>query len=247
MPLLLFLLGAGAALLSHLAPFPMLLDVTDRTVWRMPHAADDKVIYLTYDDGPNPAATPALLDVLAAAEVSATFFVIDRHLTADTAPLVARMFGEGHAVALHSHTRRTMFMQPRALAETLRQAAGRIEQLGGGRPCRAFRPHGGGRSGEMLAGLERIDYTLVGWTFRLWDWDWFRRPDPVRVARRIARHASPGAIVVIHDGHHENPRADRQYAVRATALLVPQLRERGFRFGRICGTDGRVAASELAP
>jgi peptidoglycan/xylan/chitin deacetylase (PgdA/CDA1 family) len=243
MPLLLLLLGAGAVVLSHLAPFPMLLDVTERTVWRMPHARDDQVVYLTYDDGPNPAATPALLDVLAAAEVSATFFVIDRHLTADTAPLVARMFDEGHAVALHSHTRRKMFMRPRALAATLQQAADRIERLGGGRPCRAFRPHGGGRSGEMLAGLERIDYTLVGWTFRLWDWDWFRRPDPERLARRLARRISPGAIVVIHDGHHENPRADRQYAVRATALLVPQLRERGFRFGTICGADGRVQAA----
>ena len=86
MPLLLLLLGAGAVVLSHLAPFPMLLDVTERTVWRMPHAPDDEVVYLTYDDGPNPAATPALLDVLAAAEVPATFFVIDRHLTAETAP-----------------------------------------------------------------------------------------------------------------------------------------------------------------
>jgi peptidoglycan/xylan/chitin deacetylase (PgdA/CDA1 family) len=247
MPLLLFLLGAGAAVLSHLAPFPMLLDVTDRTVWRMAHAPDDRVIYLTYDDGPNPAATPALLDVLAREQASATFFVIDRHLTDETASIVARMFDEGHAVALHSHTRRKMFMRPQALADTLQAAAGRIERLAGGRPCRAFRPHGGGRSGEMLAGLERIDYTLVGWTFRLWDWDWFRRPDPERLADRLARRVSPGAIVVIHDGHHENPRADRQYAVyavRATALLVPQLRERGFRFGKICGADGVVQAAE---
>jgi peptidoglycan-N-acetylglucosamine deacetylase len=247
MPLLLFLLGAGAAVLSHLAPFPMLLDATDRSVWRMPHASDDKVIYLTYDDGPNPTATAGLLDLLAAERVPATFFVIDRHLTPETAPLVARMFHEGHAVALHSHTRKKMFMHPQALADTLQDAAGRIEQLAGGRPCRAFRPHGGGRSGEMLAGLQRIDYTLIGWTFRLWDWDWFRRPDPARVARRIARHASPGAIVVIHDGHHENPRADRQYAIRATALLIPQLRDAGYRFGKICGADRRVAPGEVAP
>ena len=176
-------------------------------------------------------------------EVSATFFVLDRHLTRETLPILRRAFEEGHAVALHSHTRRKMFMRPQALADTLQEAAGRIERLAGGRPCRAFRPHGGGRSGEMLAGLERIDYTLVGWTFRLWDWDWFRRPDPERLAWRLARRISPGAIVVIHDGHHENPRADRQYAVRATALLVPQLRERGFRFGTICGADGRVVAA----
>jgi peptidoglycan/xylan/chitin deacetylase (PgdA/CDA1 family) len=159
MPLLLFLVGAAVVLVSHVAPFPMLLDGVepDRVVWRMPHPAGDRTVYLTYDDGPNPTATPALLDLLRAEHVPATFFVIDRHLTPDTAPIVRRAFEEGHAVGLHSHTRRKMFMRPDELVRTLTAAADRIEQLAGHRPCRAFRPHGGGRSSEMLAALESID------------------------------------------------------------------------------------------
>ena len=104
----LILAALGIAALAHLAPFPFLLDVTDRTIWRMPKGRPPTV-YLTFDDGPNPTATPQLLDVLARHGVSATFFIIDKHLTRETAPIVRRAFEEGHAVALHSHTRTIWF------------------------------------------------------------------------------------------------------------------------------------------
>src|SRR5688572_33327393 len=72
-------------------------------------ASDPPTVYLTFDDGPNPAATPQLLDVLRQHDVKATFFVIDRYITAETLPILRRTFEEGHAVALHSDTRRLMF------------------------------------------------------------------------------------------------------------------------------------------
>ena len=127
-----------------------------------------------------------------------------------------------------------MVMSPTQLADTLTGAADRIEQLAGQRPCRAFRPHGGWRSGQMYAGLARIDHALVGWGWGLWDFNWYRRPDPTALVDRLARRVSDGDIIVIHDGHHENPEADRQYAIDATASLVPALRARGFQFGKIC-------------
>ena len=102
--------------------------------WSMP-VGGAPTLYLTYDDGPNPTATPALLDVLAREGAVATFFVLDRHLDAETAPMVERMFREGHAVALHSHTRRLMLLTPDALGRTLVAAADRIERLTGHRPC----------------------------------------------------------------------------------------------------------------
>jgi peptidoglycan/xylan/chitin deacetylase (PgdA/CDA1 family) len=230
------LLGFGLVALAHTAPFPFLLDAAarDRAVWRMPPRSGAPAIYLTFDDGPNPAATPALLDVLARERVRGTFFLIDRHLTEDTAPIVARMFAEGHGVALHSDTRALMLQSPAQMARTLESAAARIEQLTGSRPCRAFRPHAGWRSGQMFQGVTRAGYRLVGWGWNLWDWNWFRRRDPIRLAGRLNRHASNGAIIVIHDGHHKNPRADRQYAVDTVAALVPLLRSRGFELRTIC-------------
>ncbi len=227
--------GAGLLALSHVAPFPFLLDALTpaSSRWSMP-VGGKPTIYLTYDDGPNPAATPALLDVLAREGAVATFFVLDRHLDAETAPLVERMFREGHAVALHSHTRRMMLLSPDDFGRTLLAFADRIERLAGRRPCRAFRPHAGWRGGRMYEGLRRIDHTLVGWGWFLWDWDWFRARDPARLVRRFAGRVSDGDVIVMHDGHHEDPRPDRRYAVDATAGLVPVLRRAGFAFGTVC-------------
>lgn len=236
--MLLLIAGAviGVIALAHTAPFPFLIDAAGpaRTVWRMP-PAPTPTVYLTYDDGPNPTATPALLDVLGREGVTATFFVIPKHVTDDTAPLLRRMFAEGHAVAVHSDSRSWMMARPSKLRATLRAAEARIAAAGGQAPCRAFRPHAGWRSLQMSAGLAQAGYTLVGWTWRMWDFDWYRAPDAAALARRLAVQATPGAIIVLHDGHHVNPRADRAYAVEATRRLVPALRQRGFAFRRVCG------------
>jgi peptidoglycan/xylan/chitin deacetylase (PgdA/CDA1 family) len=237
--------ATGVLLLMHLAPFPFLLDWANRdvTMWRVPQPPGGREIYLTFDDGPNPAATPALLDVLARHRARATFFLIDRHLTPETAPIVRRAAAEGHGIALHSHTRRLTLQSPAMLARTLDEASARLEQLAGVRPCAAFRPHGGGRSQDMMRGLRQSGRRLVGWGMFLWDWDWFRRPSPDRLVPRIVARASPGSIVVMHDGHHKNPRADRRYTVETVDRLIPRLREKGLAFGSICDAVDRRQSS----
>jgi peptidoglycan/xylan/chitin deacetylase (PgdA/CDA1 family) len=232
----LVLAGIGLVFLAHTAPFPFLLErfAPARSVWRMPGAAVDPTIYLTFDDGPNPAATPALLDLLGEVRARATFFIIDSHLNEGTASIVARMFREGHAVALHSDTRVLMVKTAEELAAHLSRNADRIAQLTGHRPCPLFRPHAGWRSGSMYEGLVSINYRLVGWTWGMWDWNWYRPREGEDVARRLAKRAAAGDIIVMHDGHHVNPAADRQYTVDAVRQLVPALRARGFDFGVIC-------------
>ena len=68
----------------------------------------------------------------------------------------------------------------------------------------------------------------------LWDWDYFRKPSAARLVPRIAGRAGPGSIVVLHDGHHENPRADRRYTIDTVTELIPALRAKGLAFGSIC-------------
>jgi len=236
--MLLFLVaGIGVLFLAHTAPFPFLLEAfaPSRSIWHMPPQPNaEPLVYLTYDDGPNPAATPELLDVLRETGAKATFFLIDAHLDDSTAPIVRRMFEEGHAVALHADSRSLMIETPSDLAAYLTRNADRIAQLGGQRPCRLFRPHAGWRGGSMYEGLAQIDHRLVGWSWGLWDWNWYRPQEATGLARRLGARASSGDIIVMHDGHHVDPTPDRRYAIEATRLLVPALRSRGYSFGRLC-------------
>jgi len=233
---ILIALGASVFALAHTAPVPFLFDALAgrRAIWHMSRT-DPPTLYLTFDDGPNPTTTPDLLDVLARERVRATFFLIDRHITDQTAPLVSRMFAEGHAVALHSSTRAYMLMSPGTFAATLTAAADHIERVAGTRPCRAFRPHAGWRSASMYLGLKRIDHALVGWGWMLWDWNWFRKRTAASVVNRLKGRVRAGDIVVMHDGDESHPFADQRHTVEATAQLIPELRARGFQFGTICG------------
>jgi chitooligosaccharide deacetylase len=234
--LLALAIAAGVVALAHTAPFPFLLEYIgpSRSVWHLPSADGRSTIYLTYDDGPNPTATPALLDVLAREQVPATFFIIPDHVTPETAPIVRRALEAGHGVALHAGTRALMLKSPEAFAEHVRTESRHIEALAGEGPCEIFRPHAGWRGGPMYEGLDRAGFTLGGWSFGMWDWNWWRPARPDRLASRLAGRASDGDIIVMHDGHHKNPRAERTHTVTATADLVPRLKARGFRFGELC-------------
>jgi peptidoglycan-N-acetylglucosamine deacetylase len=230
----------GIAVLAHTAPFPFLLEAfrPAKSLWRVkPQAGTRATLYLTFDDGPNLQWTPALLDALREQDVRATFFLIDEHITPATTAIVKRIADDGHAIGLHSGTRRLMVMSPSDLSMRLQHAASRITAITGREPCRLFRPHAGWRSGTMYEGLERSGYRLAGWSWGMWDWDWWHQPRADRVAARLARKASAGDIIVIHDGHHKNPGADRRHAAETVRRLVPLMKTKGFGFERLCAPD----------
>jgi len=86
----------------------------------------------------------------------------------------------------------------------------------------------------MYSGLKRAGYRLAGWSWGMWDWDWWRTPRADRLISKLARKASGGDIIVIHDGHHANPDADRRHAAETMRALVPILRGKGFEFAALC-------------
>ena len=232
----------GATLLAHTAPFPFLLEPfrPARSLWQVKSRPGlPPTVYLTFDDGPNPVWTPSLLDALRETGVHATFFLIDEHVTPETAPIVHRIAAEGHAIGLHSGDRWLMALDPEDLAERLSEASSRIASITGAAPCRLFRPHAGWRSATMYEGLEAAGYTLAGWSWGMWDFSWWQQPRPDRLARKFARKASDGDVIVIHDGHHEDARADRRHAAETVRLLAPMLSERGFQFGALCESGAR--------
>ena len=87
----------------------------------------------------------------------------------------------------------------------------------------------------MIKGASRADHKVVGWSWMTWDWVGFRKRTAERVARQVIAHAAPGKIIVIHDGHHRNPRAERRYAIDATRRVIDELGRRGYTFGTLCG------------
>jgi peptidoglycan/xylan/chitin deacetylase (PgdA/CDA1 family) len=233
-----FLIVVGAVVAAHTVPFPFLLEAfrPSQSLWRVKSANGPPTLYLTFDDGPNAHWTPALLDALADTGVRATFFLIDEHITAETSPIVQRIADEGHAIALHSGTRRLMIVSADTMAQRLTSASSRIQAITGHEPCRLFRPHAGWRSATMYDGVRKAGFRLAGWSWGMWDWDWWRTPQADRITRRLARKASAGDIIVIHDGHHKNPNADRRHAGETVRQLVPVLRTRGFQFDALCGS-----------
>lgn len=249
MALILALFIGTAAVLSHVFPGPFLFEAfrPSKSVWRVPQPeGTPPALYLTFDDGPNLRWTPAVLDALRDTGARATFFLIDDQVTPESVPIIRRMVADGHAIGLHSGDRWLMTMTPGELAARLTSAAGRIEAIAGATPCRLFRPHAGWRSAAMYAALARIDYRLAGWSWGMWDWDWWRSRDGLRVARRLARKARPGDLIVIHDGHHRNPGADRRHAAETVRILVPLLEARGYTFEPLC-TLAACDASEGTP
>src|SRR5687768_5631468 len=128
MLVVLAILAGGVIFLAHTAPFPFLLEAfrPSRSLWRVPPGRGAPTNYLTFDDGPNLSWTPLVLDALRDERARATFFLIDEHITAETEAVVRRIAEEGHAIGLHSCSRKPVVMSPEALVARLSKAADRI-------------------------------------------------------------------------------------------------------------------------
>lgn len=180
---------------------------------------------LTYDDGPDLAHTPGLLDLLAERGVRATFFVLSDAAQAHP-DLLRRIVAEGHEVALHgrNHGRLTRLSTRDAVAEiaAARDAVQQIADV----PVRFFRPPYGAHTPAMLLGWRRLELDVVIWSG--WSADW--QDDPAaEVAARARSAVHPGGILLMHDTRADPdtlapgermPTFDR---AEVTGLLLDQL------------------------
>lgn len=154
-------------------------------------------VALTFDDGPNPVTTGRILELLSAANVPATFFVlgekVERH------PDVLReLVRAGHTVGVHGyeHDRLYAFKSPSSVARDIERVQSFVERETGVRP-RWFRPPVGQVSPRTAEGAKRAGVDIVGWSTR--GLDGLRQADPKQVASRISRGIEAGAIVLMHD------------------------------------------------
>jgi len=186
----------------------------------------DRAVALTFDDGPNPDATPTILDALAARGVKATFFILGRH--AERWPeLVARVAREGHSIGNHGYYHRKLhFKSPAYVRDDLRLGTDRIEAASGLRPVLFRAPHGF-RSPWVTPIAKSLGQRTVGWSLGVWDSD---RPGVESIVERTIAGARPGSILLLHDGDGYDPGGDRMQTAQAVPIIVDRLLEQGFRF-----------------
>jgi len=182
---------------------------------------DDGVIGLSFDDGPDPVATPRVLDILARAGVRATFFITGE--AADAHPeLVARVAAAGHDVASHGYRHRHALFQRWPLTGFFdtRKAVRRLEaQVGATRFYRG--PHGA-YSWAVLAATRLHGLTPVNWTVEAHDWHPAFAPDDV--VEKVLREAHSGGVIVMHDAGRAATRS-----VHALEPILAGLARRGLR------------------
>jgi peptidoglycan-N-acetylglucosamine deacetylase len=185
-----------------------------------------KVIALTFDDGPNPPYTTEIVDYLHSVHVPATFFVVG--IAVQAHPDVVRLeVKDGDAIGNHTwdHAHLVLLSKDH-IARELTTTEALIQQTTGVHTD-LFRPPFGARDFAVIRIARQLGFRVIMWSVPL-PGDW-RRPPPRVIADRVLRYVTNGGIIVLHDGNRGLP-ADRQNTVDATKLIVTQLRDEGYRF-----------------
>jgi peptidoglycan/xylan/chitin deacetylase (PgdA/CDA1 family) len=184
------------------------------------------VVYLTFDDGPHPTYTPQLLDLLAAYEAQASFFVLGSQVVRFP-DLVARLVRAGHAVGNHTWSHpRLPGLAPAALSRELLDTQDAIQRAAGITPA-CLRPPYGDRDAAVTARAAELGLRMTLWDLDPRDW---ARPATAAIVDHVLAQVRPGSVVLLHDGQR-----GREQTVAATAQLLAALTERGYELRALPG------------
>jgi peptidoglycan-N-acetylglucosamine deacetylase len=218
---------AGAGLVGYMLPalagaWPALrrpLGIEDRT-------ASGRGYALTFDDGPHAQGTPAVLDILGRAGVSASFFMVGEQVQRDPA-LAREVRDRGHAVALHCHRHRNLLrLTPWQVREDILRALETIESATGVAP-RVYRPPYGILNSAALCFARGR-----GWRTMLWsDWgrDWEARASAQSIAERVTARAREGSVLLLHDADDYSASGSWERTAAALPRVLDTLASRGLQ------------------
>jgi len=209
-----------------------------------------ELVALTFDDGPNPDATPAILDCLAEHGVPATFFMVGRR-AAQHAGLAREVVARGHEVGNHTYSHRNQWLlSPWGAAREIRRGSDAISQACGCTPL-AFRAPWGMFTPATLHAAHQIGQRSVLWSVRSEGLIW--HPTVDEMVSHILSRTRGGDIINLHDagGFRDTP----QRVLAALGRIVPRLREAGFRLAPLSAflsppalsTRGRPSREVLPP
>jgi peptidoglycan-N-acetylglucosamine deacetylase len=176
-------------------------------------------VAITFDDGPHPQGTPAVLEILAAAGATATFFLVGEQVRR-TGSLAAEIAAAGHAIAIHGDRHRNLLrLTPAAIARDLDRAADTIG------PAELHRAPYGIYSWPALAAVRARAWTPVLWS--AWGRDWARGATGASVSSLVLRDLHPGGIVLLHDADEYSVPGSWRATVSALPRILEAIGERG--------------------
>jgi peptidoglycan-N-acetylglucosamine deacetylase len=180
-------------------------------------------VALTFDDGPHPEGTPAILDALARAGACATFFVIGEQVRRRP-ELVARAAAAGHVIALHGDRHRLQLrLSAAAIADDLARGVAAIEDAVGSTP-NWHRPPFGIYSPAGLCAARGAGLAPLLWS--RWGKDWRARTTPRRIAARATRSLIAGDVILLHDADFYSARDSHRRTAAALELITRELSRR---------------------
>jgi peptidoglycan-N-acetylglucosamine deacetylase len=222
------IVGIGSFLLTFYKPFQMPV-YKDRAQWEKSGAivwevnVREKLIALTFDDGPSPTFTNKILDLLARYHAKGTFFVMGKQ--AEKYPgIILREYQEGHEIGNHTYNHREINqMSFEELKREVLQAHQIIFKITGN-DVKLFRPTSGFYNEKIVKVAGLLNYKVVIWTWGQDSRDWSKKSGE-SIAMRIIKTVKPGDIILFHDqgGDHSN-------TVKALQILLPALKEQGYQF-----------------
>jgi peptidoglycan-N-acetylglucosamine deacetylase len=193
----------------------------------------EKVVALTFDDGPNEPYTSQILDILRDYDIKATFFLIGSNveLYPETAK---RILDEGHVIGNHSYSHNPIHALTEYGSRDLQRAQEVIFNITGVMP-HLYRPPHGRKSPWELQSVKENQLIEVTWSASANDQHvvaYFGKPTPETFAREIVHTTKPGEIILLHDGfgtEHDPVKSDRSLTVEALPLIIEQLQAEGYK------------------
>ena len=179
----------------------------------------EKVVAMTFDDGPHPSLTPKLLDILKARNIKCTFFVIGKQVKMYP-NIIRRMIEEGHEVANHTWTHASLTSRSDAqIRSELQQSEDALVAVANYRPHLIRPPYGAINTRIKQLMFSEFGYSTIMWSVDPQDW---RRPGVSVVTSRLVNGAHPGAIMLAHDIHPPT--------IEAMPGMFDQLLAKGYQF-----------------
>lgn len=191
---------------------------------------EERVVALTFDDGPCHPYTGELMEVLRGEQVRATFFMVGNNVVRE--PNLAAEVASEHAVGNHTFTHPHLtWSRPGTVREELERGQEAIHEATGAVPSIFRVPHGW-YGPQVISGAQDLGMHCVGWSVMAWDWN---KPPQETIQRRILHGTGPGGVTLLHDGQDTEtyPKADRSRTIAAVPHIIESLKADGYRFATV--------------